>query len=578
MKFFKFGLGALLIIIGVFVVFWVFVVDRLIENVIEEKGTEMVGALVEVEHADLTLFPSGLTLARLQVTNPENPMSNALDVSRIAMTMDILPLLWRQVIVEEMSVEGVRFGTERQHSGAVPGLKPSKDSSQQSLMTLPAFDVPDIQQILEHENLETVKLIDALKVDVAREREQWNERLKELPGKAQFKEYKQRVKQLKKEAKGGIDGLLGGVEDIQALKKDIERDITEVKEAQRELKETIASLKSRFEQIKTAPQRDVQRLKEKYHLSPQGLSNLSQALFGETFGSWVRQGAAWYERFIPYLEQGDSKAVEESSSGEEDVDFLIRVAKVSAMIEAGEFSGSVHNITPNQAVFGQPLTFTFQGEALKGIESLRLDGRLDHRQPNQSSDQFEFQTKGFKLHNMALSEHDSWPVSLVSGMADVNVNVQLQGHALTAKGSGNLSQLDFSAGSQGDSNPLTTSMSQAVSAITHLKMNAEVTGTVDDYDIELHSDVDGILRDAAGKMINNVTREFSQKLQSAITEQTAKPIENLKKTLGGFGEIGGELTDRLAQNDALLKDLLSQGVGKKILPKKLLPDGLNLPF
>ena len=580
MKILKFGFGSLFVVLIILVVLWVFVVDMLVENMIETKGTEIIGAKVELDHADLTLFPSGLTLTRLQATNPEKPMTNAVEINRIAMSLDIIALLWRKVIVEEMAVEGVRFGTERQQSGAVLGLSPSDPPDKEFSMKLPALEVPDVQKILERENLETVKLIEALKADLQRERELWKTRLKELPGKAQFKNYKQRVKQIKKASKEGIRGILGGVEDIQTLQKEIKKDVAEVKGAQKEFKEKLALLKTRLTQIKTAPKRDVEQLKKKYNLSLQGLSNLSQALFGAKISSWVRQGTMWYERLTPYLEQGQDEVGDEprSSSSEEGVDFLIRLANVSILLEAGQFSGTIHNITQAQATFGQPLTFTFRGETLKGIDAIRLNGSLDHRQPNQSSDRFEFQANGFQLQNITLSKNNQWPVSLASGMADMSLNAQLQGRSFNAKGSGILTNLDIATGSQENSNSLTRSLTQAVSKISSLKVNAAVTGTIDDYDIELRSDFDDILREAAGEMINEVSTRFSQKLHVAITAKTAEPIKSLRENLGTFGAVGGDLADRLSQSNGLLKDLLQQGVSKKILPKKLLPDGLKLPF
>ncbi len=77
-------------------------------------------------------------------------------------------------------------------------------------LALPALVVPDVKNILEKEDLETIRLIDALKADMQREQDAWESRLKELPGKAQLAQYKERVKNLKKAGKGGLEGVLGG--------------------------------------------------------------------------------------------------------------------------------------------------------------------------------------------------------------------------------------------------------------------------------------------------------------------------------------------------------------------------------
>ena len=580
MKLIKLGLGSVLILILVIVVLWVFFVDAFVENMIETKGTELVGAQVDLEKADVSLFPAGLTLVQLQATDPSHPMTNAVDIAQMTMDIDLLQLLWSKVIVDEMSVEGVQFGTERATEGRVIRAPKPKDQEGQYSLALPSLKVPDVKKIIENEDLETVRLIEALKSDIQKEQETWKNRLKELPGKAQFAKYKQRVKQLKKSAKGGIGGILSGVEGVQSLKKEIEQDLTSVEGAQKELKEKVALLKTRLAQLKTAPQRDVQHLKNKYNLSAQGLANLSQSLFGAHVGPWVHQAAEWYERLKPYLAQGTGSADSETqgSSNGKDIDFLVRLAKVSLILKAGEVTGTVRNITTAQEVFGKPLTFAFSGEKLKGVNSLTLDGTLDHRQPAQSSDNVQLQIKEYQFHDIALSKDTQWPVSLQKGAADVSLTAELQGKNLVANGTGLLTALQVSSGSSATSNPLTQSLSDAISGISQLSVNAAVTGTIDQYDVQLQSDLDDVLQKAAGNMVNDVAARFGQELQASITAKTAGPIKNLKKNLGSFGPMGGDLANRISQNKTILQDLLKKGIPKKILPKKLLPGGLKLPF
>ncbi|MBA3965403.1 MAG: hypothetical protein H0X47_06470 [Nitrospirales bacterium] len=176
------------------------------KGVIEGAGTEAVGAKVELDAADLSLFPAGLSLTRLQVTNPKMPMTNAVEVANLTMGLDGLNLLRRKIIVEEMALEGVRLATPRATSGAVrPGSEVSAEGEESGMFSLafPALDVPEVKNILEKEDLEIIRLIDTLKADMQREQEAWESRLNQLPGKAQLAQYKERVKNKKKSGKAG---------------------------------------------------------------------------------------------------------------------------------------------------------------------------------------------------------------------------------------------------------------------------------------------------------------------------------------------------------------------------------------
>ena len=80
------GLVAFLVVVGLVAGFWFLFVDGIVEEVIEDQGTRAVGAKVELASADLSLLPAGLTLVGLQVTNPDAPMTNVVEIGRLALT------------------------------------------------------------------------------------------------------------------------------------------------------------------------------------------------------------------------------------------------------------------------------------------------------------------------------------------------------------------------------------------------------------------------------------------------------------------------------------------------------------
>lgn len=589
------GLGAFIGLAALVACVWVFLVDGWVKDIIEDAGTTAVGAKVDLDAADLSLFPAGLTLTRLQVTNPRKHMTNVVEVAKVAMGLDGLNLLRRKVIVEEMAVEGIRLGTPRETSGAInpfqEGLVSEKDSGMFSI-SLPSLEVPDVKKILEQEDLETIRLIETLKADIQREKEAWETRLKELPGKAQVVEYKERVKNLKKSAKGGLEGVLGGVGEVQSLKQDIEQEIQSLKSAKKAFEEKLALLRNRLDQVKTAPQRDIQHLKAKYNLSPQGLANMSQSLLGDEIGSYVRQGAEWYERIKPFLE--GAKNLQGSEAGPEvqkplrgkgvDVqfreanplpEFLIKLTKASVSLDVGDVSGIIHNITNDQPTLGRPTTFTFSGEQLKGVKAVILQGALNHVVPANAHDQLTAQANGYELNKFVLSKDDKWPVALTSGLADVTVRAELNGQQLRAQGGANLQHLQLSAGKEGDTNPLTQSLSSAVRDVSQLSLEADVTGTLTQYDVKISSDLDRILQHAAGKMVNDLAATFGAELQTAISAKIAEPLQELKARMSGFDGMAREITERVSQHNDILQSLLEKNLPTKGLK---LPGGLKLPF
>ena len=158
-------------------VFWFLIIDRVIEHYIEKAGTSMVGAKVELDKADLSLFPLGLTLTRLQVTDPSSPMRNALEAGRIAFLMDGVNLLLSKVTIDEMSVEGVRFNTPRESSGAIEKAVQAGPEEEPFL----TFEIPDAMEVLKKEELESLRLASEIKGRIESDRVKFTEALKGLP-------------------------------------------------------------------------------------------------------------------------------------------------------------------------------------------------------------------------------------------------------------------------------------------------------------------------------------------------------------------------------------------------------------
>lgn len=593
------GLAVFVVLVALLAGFWFLLIDGIVERVIEDQGTRLVGAKVELEAADLSLVPAGLTLTGLQVTSPEEPMTNAVEIARLAGTLDGLNLLRRKIVVEELTAEGVRLGTPRKTSGAIEDRAGREEVEEPAGdlaggFTMPSFEIPDVKQILAKEELETLKLVNELKADVEHAQETWDQRLKDLPGKDTFDEYRARIEKLKGATKGGVAGALGGIGEVQSIKEDIQKDLAALKNAKAGLEERLGSLKARLDRVKKAPQDDLRRLQEKYSLSPEGLANLSETLLGQVIGDWARKGTVWYRRLEPLLERakqagaakGGPEVVKPLRAGGVDVryreanpvpELLIRRARVSLQLDVGDIAGTIENVTPDQDVLGKPLTFTFSGEKLEGLQSVSLRGVMDHVDPASPSDRVNLQAVGYRIDDLQVSEQASWPVTVKKGRADLKVRAGIQGEALNANIKGDLSSLAIDAGNTDESNRLTRALSSAIRGVSSLNVEADVVGTLQDYTVRIRSGLDKVLEQAAGRLVQDLSADLKKELSAAISSKIDGPLKDLTQNLGGLDAVKGELAKRLTQGNDVLGGLLKTGAAPKALPKEL-PGGFKLPF
>lgn len=594
------GLAAFVIIIAVFGIFWFLFADGIVKNLIQKYGSRAVGAKVELKAADLSLFPMGLKLDQLQVTDPDSPMKNAVEIRQISFGLEPLNLLRRKVIIKEMIVDGIQLGTSRKTSGAMKSRKMPRKAAEVGeagkeakggplavkgpcgAISLPSFQVPDVHKILQMEQLHSLALLDPLRKDIQGEKAKWQDTLAKLPDKKKFDDYRARLDKLKSAKQGGISGLLGSASELSILQKDIRRDLEAIKTAQKEFGNEMASFKARLAEAKTAPLKDVARLKEKYSLSSAGLKHLSRTLLGSRLCRLVQKGVAWYRKLEPMVERARKKekgheVIKPVRGKGVDVrfkeyeplpDFLVRTAKARIMLQAGDISGLIRNITPDQDVLGRPLTYTFTGTKLKGLQSIDLHGTLDHVVPASAKDTANLTLKGYQVKDLMLSDSKAFPLRLDHALADLKMDALLKGNSIKATLTSGFDSVKLSGESGEKESPIKAALLSSLTGISRFHVNADIHGKLTDYTIGLTSDLDRAFADAAGRAVKEQAADFEKKLKKAVMAKVEGPLQSTGKEMGGLNAIGQELTGRLNMGNSLLGNL--KGVTGK--------GGLKLPF
>jgi uncharacterized protein (TIGR03545 family) len=572
------GLIAFAVLTTVIAVLWVFFLDGFVKRMIEKVGTSLVGAEVDVNSADVKLFPLGITLRGLQVTDPEAPSTNSIECSRIAFSLDGLNLLRRKMIVNEMAVEGMRFATPRKRPGTVKKREEKAAEPEKKSSFSLAFEMPDPKKILKSELLESPKLIESAKAEMQRMRDTWQKQPAGLPDQKKIDEYKARIEKLKKSSKSTVGDIVGQMGEVKALTTDIERDLKQVKQVRNDFSKDLTTAKSLIEKAERGPLDDVKRLKERYGISAGGMQNMSQALFGDRIGSWVRSGVLWYNRLKPVFartmeKKKDVTVVKPIRGRGMNVrfkearplpDLLIEKTAVSAEVTAGTVAGTIKNITPDQDVLGKPLTFSFSGEALKGVQALALTGALNHITPTKPEDTARLSMSGYQIKDLALSTQKDLLITLQDGKMDLVVQGVLGAKTMSVKFTATIQSARMSTVAEGSSKPLVAAIQSTLSGVSHFTVSGDIEGTPEDYRLTISSDLDRVLKDAAGNLVREQSARFEQELLSGVRERTEKQMKELKDGFGGLNGMGSKIDDAQNTLNSLLKDTAQAGGAGKL--------------
>ena len=576
------GVGVFAVLVLVLAAGWLLLADRIVKSALESAGSRAIGARVDIRKADLSLFPAGLTLNGLQVTNPQQPMRNAVEASRIAMTLDASMLLRRKILIEEMTVDGILLDTPRKRSGAIKKSSrqreavetPSSGSETQSdllgQLLSSGFEVPDVRDILKKEKLQTLALAESLQSDIEAEKRRWDRRLDELPDKQKLESYRSRIEKLKSARKGGLGALLSAPAELVAIQKDLERDIDRIEAGLGEFEKHSNIFKKRMNQLSKAPQADLQRLKNKYSLSPKGLSNLSGLFLKQRLQVWIERAVAWYERLQPLLSRPAA-----TSEGPEAVaplrgkgmnirfaeiapqpDFLVRRTRAGIEIKQIKLTGVIEDITSDPQLVGRPLRFDFSGKDAAAAGSIRLSGLLNAVDPQRKRADADLRLQHVTIGHNELVDKPGLVARLQSAVVDLDVRSTLDADQISVKLDAGLDPVRISAESPKGAGGFAGALTGALAGVRRMKASAVVQGTLAQQEIRLTTDLDRILKNAVANLARQEAAKLTRALRKEVRAETNAPLKQTGLQLDQFGRIGSELTGRMNLGDNLLKGLL----------------------
>lgn len=542
---------------------WVLLADALARRAVEGIGTALVGAEVDLAEADVRLFPPSLVLSGLAVTDPDAPMTNAVEVGRAEFAVEGRPLLAGRVVVRAARLDGVRLGTPRTRSGAVRKAPESKAGG--FSIPLPDLALPDVDTILKANPLTSVTDAEALAKDLKAARAAWEERLHALPDQQAVAAYRARLRDLQRRKPKGPEEALAMARDAEGLRKDMERDLKAVQAARGDLKRDLAAYRKRAREVAAAPAAEARRLADRY--AGEGIGGVGAFFLKPAVEGYVRTGLAWYRRIEPVVagaaRQAGAAKVSRPPRGAGHVvrfpehaplpSFLIRAAAVDVTAEGGTVAGEVRNVTTEPEVLGAPLTYAFRGAGLARVADVRVEGAFDRVDPAHPKDRIHLAFAGARVKDRTLAPGGPVPVTLVEAAADLTVDGTREGGALRGALDLGLHGVRFEVGNL--EGPVARAVGGALAGVHAATVHAEVSGPPDAPEVHIRSDLDRIVGAAVQAAATARLKALGEELRGRIGALAAGPLDDAQGAVLQLDDaVGGALAGHQGELDKVLKE------------------------
>lgn len=541
------GLIGFAVALVLLVLFFILFVDSMIKGSIEYTGTRMMGAKVDLDSAEFRFSPLGMQLKRLQVTNPEQPLQNIVDIQHISFNLDGLNLLRRKVLINEMRVDGVRLNTPRKKSGALKTppkpaepAKPTKEKDKD--FKLPDITIPNVDQILAREEIKTIKQAEAFKADVSSSQQNWDKIKQALPGEKQADDYKKRIEAIKHTDTKDPAQLSAAIKDLKAIKNSIKADIDLVDQSQRQISGDMNRLDKEYTALQNSPRQEYDRLAGKYAASASGIGNVSQLLFGGEARQYTAMAMEWYKKLAPWLAyvdiSGDAAPPPAARHKGLDVrfkeyrpapEFLIRLVRASVETQQGSFSGRIMDITNEQNITRKPVTLHFAGDKMPGIGSILVTGSFNHINPAMARDQINFTMRNYTLNQYKLIDKDDMSIYLDKAKSDVTLVAEREQDRIKADFKAHIHSIKYN--NQAGGNELAMMFLSAINQTRDFNVYGKLAGTFAKYSTRISSDLDNRLQANMKEHMSRRIADFQKQLKDKIYLQARQPIDEAEAKL-----------------------------------------------
>lgn len=518
----------------------VLTLDWIVEGTLENLGTDINGASVELDEVDVSLWPAEITLTNVQITDPYSPSYNRLQVSSASLQLDGLMLLRRHLVVNSLSLDGVQINAQRATMGDTQiDIEPVSTAFNFSSL-LPELSFSDMDTVLASVESEYLRRVSRYSQEIEQIEARWKVAISELPDDDAISDYRARWSALS--SAGLVEKMIG----LKQLKDDVRSDLDKLKILQAQLRSDRALVRDMIKAVRNLPEVLIESAVIGAGLGGDN-DSLVRDIVGDVILFWLNRSKSVGETLSrnhgddrPPRGQGRLIDFEDNPVPR----FLLRKAEFSGEIHVLEqtmlAAGRVNNLSYPIGVLDEPMSLTLDGrDGLRG--KLLLDVLLH---PDDGAD-FTLQLNELLVTDLALGSDKAQGLLLEEGVLFTSLNGSLNATELDVNFVTRLDEPKIAVAGQ-ERSDVEQLVADTVNNVDRMELELKLSGPVETPKVTVRSNMNKIFAAAVDAQMSNQTDEFKQKLLQRLKDKTSDPRDQLIDQSDFFSAIEDVLSSKLS--------------------------------
>jgi uncharacterized protein (TIGR03545 family) len=570
----KKGIIILLVFCLIFVIVAFFFRDYRIEKGLENIGSSIVGAKVEIDDFHFSLLKMECSWKRLQVANKKNPWKNILETDKASFDIETRPLFWKRIIINEMVLENVRQGTPRTTDGSLPKKPESgkgaaepniavkaKQAIEKQFGAIPVFDLSGlgkklkIDSLVNVENLLSVQGYEKLNLAADSSFDYWSSQLKIKTYQDRVSDLENQIKTLKLDKIKTVPELTSALDNINKINKEVKSLKKEVLNKHSSLTQTFTDLQNGLNAVEKDLKSDIERAKGLAQLKDLDVKDVSMLLFGDPVVNKTQQildYVALGRKYLPTVKKLKGSEKEKSPprlKGQNIIfpfhyrypKFLIRKISLSGATAAGDtnqayfISGILNGLTNEPVVYGRPTQFEIDLNRLEGNQ-YNVKGSLDHT-AEIAHDSLWISANRFALGEVKLKKSKYFPQALKAKKGNISAAGFFIGDGIDLKLDVDASPVEFIF-KQDSGDKITKIVKDVLTDLNRVTLTTQLKGDTTNYKMRLNSNVDQVLANRVKQTISQNLKQAQLQVENYVNAAVDKSrvkvetlVEKNKKTM-----------------------------------------------